>query len=118
MVYHNYCMKLFAACMIFNDLVIKKAKYPKAFFNFFFPGLLEIGPFEMGEISTNLELYLFCLFNIEINSKIEARSSFTRKPAKCLSLGSNLPLFICDAVECNSDRTLDQRPCFSHSFSP
>lgn len=36
MVYHNYCMRLFAACMIFNDLVIKKAKYPKAFFNFIF----------------------------------------------------------------------------------
>lgn len=35
MVYHNYCMRLFAACMIFNDLVIKKAKYPKAFINFF-----------------------------------------------------------------------------------
>lgn len=37
MVYHNYCMRLFAACMIFNDLVIKKAKYPKAFINFFPP---------------------------------------------------------------------------------
>lgn len=32
--YHNYCMQLFAACMTFNDLVIKTLfffKYPKAF---------------------------------------------------------------------------------------
>lgn len=33
--YHNYCMQLFAACMTFNDLVIKNFffffKYPKAF---------------------------------------------------------------------------------------
>lgn len=27
--YHNYCMQLFAACMTFNDLVIKN-------FSFFF----------------------------------------------------------------------------------
>lgn len=31
--YHNYCMQLFAACMTFNDLVIKNIlfKYPKGF---------------------------------------------------------------------------------------
>lgn len=33
--YHNYCMQLFAACMTFNDFVIKTFfvffKYPKAF---------------------------------------------------------------------------------------
>lgn len=31
--YHNYCMQLFAACMTFNDPVIKTFffKYPKAF---------------------------------------------------------------------------------------
>lgn len=40
--YHNYCMQLFAACMTFNDLVIKTfffsffKKYPKAFQLFFF----------------------------------------------------------------------------------
>lgn len=76
MVYHNYCMRLFAACMIFNDLVIKKAKYPKAFDNLFPP---------KGYVTKN-GFYLF--FNMIMVSRIE------RKTATC----NKLPL-ICDTTQ-------------------
>lgn len=95
-------------------LSLKRQNIPKLSLTFF-PGLLEQSSFEMGEISTNLGFFFF-LFNMKINSKIETWSSFARKTAKCLSLGSNLPPPICDAVECNSERTLYQRQCFPIHF--
>lgn len=40
--YHNYCMQLFAACMTFNDLVIKTFKISQSF-QLFLNGFFRLG---------------------------------------------------------------------------
>lgn len=41
--YHNYCMQLFAACMTFNDIVIKTFKKISQSFQLFLNGYFKHG---------------------------------------------------------------------------